>query len=115
MTVPKLTKAQREALEAFDQKLAIKRCPWCGDKDVEVELMFVEKHGHAVKCHNCRARGPLRVERNNAVREWSTLSDAVRVLLTPRPVVIVSAPGDVCGGSGRLSDGGRCPGCRACS
>lgn len=31
------------------------------------------------------------------------------------PLKIVSAPGDVCGGSRKTPDGKRCPGCRACS
>lgn len=30
-------------------------------------------------------------------------------------VMIVPAPGDRCGGSRKLADGARCPGCRACS
>lgn len=45
------------------------------------------------------------------MREAVAAHDAAR-----RPsVVVVEAPGDACGNTGRLPGGGRCPGCRACS
>jgi hypothetical protein len=30
-------------------------------------------------------------------------------------IVVVTAPGDWCGNTGKLADGKNCPGCRACS
>ena len=38
-------------------------------------------------------------------------------LITPvkTAVEVVPAPGDRCGGGGKLPDGSKCPGCRACA
>jgi len=106
--------------------MKIPLCTYCG------ELPRVDWHDGfcAVECA-CGARGPafgdeLTPERTRelaAIMGWSLLitrglpTDGAGGRVRRRrnvKVEIVPAPGDLCGNTKILPDGGPCPGCRAC-
>ena len=51
-----------------NREVVVKPCPFCRDKDPEVENIAVGWH---VACNKCNSSGPLRKDRDSAVELWN--------------------------------------------
>lgn len=50
------------------KEVEVKRCPFCGSDDVEVETTM--RH-HTVCCKDCHGQGPMSIDRDYAVHRWN--------------------------------------------
>jgi len=55
----------------------LKACPFCGGIDVDWNRAPIG-HLHWVECGDCRAEGPVGIDKDEAIDRWNTRLDAAK-------------------------------------
>jgi Lar family restriction alleviation protein len=52
----------------------VRECPFCGSGDITTMTVVIdgENNLRAMMCLNCRARGPLAINKKLAIQQWNT-------------------------------------------